>query len=85
MPLFLRAFTAGNGLRFLFRTPGSSAHSLSDRALLKAPRRFQGCCLTSVDGITKHLGNRCGSTKEVNLKTVGLFFRPGFGVNAPDV
>jgi len=86
MPLALRAL-ASPGSRFLLLLRGakSLSHHAGDRALLKLSRSPTGRFLAAVNRVAKHLGNRSGSPKKMDLESVGLFFGPRFGVNAPDV
>ena len=85
MPLALRAL-APPGSRFLLLLRAKClSHHAGDRALLKLSRSPTGRFLAAVNRVAKHLGNRSGSPKKMDLESVGLFLGPRFGVNAPDV
>jgi hypothetical protein len=84
MPLALRALASPRS-RFLPRGAKCLSHHAGDCALLKLTRSPTGRFLAAVNRVAKHLGNRSGSPKKMDLESVGLFLGPRFGVNAPDV
>lgn len=51
----------------------------------KVPGGAARCFLSAEDGIAEHFGNCFSTTSEMNLETVGLFFRAPFRIDAPDV
>jgi hypothetical protein len=84
VPLALRALPSP-GRRFFLHGTKRFSHYARDRALLKLSRSPAGGFLAAINRVAKHLGNRGGSPKKMDLESMSLFFGPRFGVNAPDV
>jgi hypothetical protein len=72
---------------FLFAARGrcrSSTTAAHGRAL-EPSRRAPGSFLAAVNGVAEHFGNGFSATQKMDLESVRLLLRAGFGVNSSDV
>ena len=60
---------------------GQTAHGCAPELSCRTPRRF----LAPIDAVAKHLRYYFCSPKKMHLKTMGLFLRASFCINAPNV
>jgi hypothetical protein len=74
-----------SGARFTRRCQHSAGGQTTHSRLLELPRGTSRRFLSAEKRITEHFRHRSGAAQKVNLKTVSLFFRARFGIDAANI